>query len=257
MAESEIFIHKRNIKSLTEKLQKLEIENQKNEEKISQVKSENKVLYSTEYDLIHKILHYEKKLSELTNMKQKNLNTLNQSRIESERVEQKLNNLVVVRDRIINTNLKKKERMENKLSKHITYEYVFKPQAVVSGIGTELLYALKQTARNSLNNLSSILYEKNNQLSLNFEKKTECIDKLRNLIDETDIKVDELEYPEEIMNRLYSMITNINSKNNYYELVEREENIKQLSEDKQRLAEMKKSIYEKLKRNHFMKIKKW
>ena len=212
MAESEIYMHKRNIKNITEKLQQLEVENQKNEEKITQVKTENKVLYSTEYDLIHKILHYEKKLSEMTNMKQRNLVILNQTKSDLERVELNLNGFIGVRDKILNSNLRRKEYLERELSgfSNIDCEALCVAEKVVrpmlNEISHDILGALFDTYEKLRSNLSSVMYEKNNQLSINYEKKSEMVDKLRDSISELDIKVEELEYPEELIKRLYNMI---------------------------------------------------
>jgi hypothetical protein len=263
MAESEIYMHKRNIKNITEKLQELEIENQKNEEKITQVKTENKVLYSTEYDLIHKILHYEKKLSEMSNMKQRNMIILNQTKSDLGRVESNLNGFIGVRDRILNSNLRRKEYLEREISRlnSIDSEALCLSdnlaRPMLNEINSDVVNAFIDTYDNLRNNLTLVMYEKNNQLSINYEKKSEMIDRLRDCVTELDIRVEELEYPEELIKRLYSMISAINSKNNYYDLVEREENTKQLAEGKLKLKELKRSIYDKLKSNRIKKFKRW
>lgn len=260
MAESEIYIHKRNIRNITERLQKLEIENLQNEERISQVKTENKTLYSTEYELIHKILHYEKKLSEMTNMKQKNLNILNQAKIDFERVEHDFNSFNEIRDRIINTINRKKENIQREMSRLCIRDNVnhspISTLPALPDLNPELLESLKSTMLQLSKNLSSILYEKNNQLSINFEKKSEYVDKLRYEISDMNIKIEELEYPEELMNKLYGIISAINTKNNYYELVERDENLKKISEDKYKARELKRAINEKLMSNRINKIKR-
>jgi hypothetical protein len=107
MTNAEIFTLKSNINKATSDIKILKNENALLDESISQLKTENKSLYSSEYQLIHMILQYEKKLHEFANVKQSYLTNMNSLKSESHALSMKLNSLRDIKTSIIESNKNK------------------------------------------------------------------------------------------------------------------------------------------------------
>ena len=65
MKKSDDFSQKLNINLLKNEIEKRKIQSIETEERINKIKIENKNLYSLEFELINKILQYEKKMGEI------------------------------------------------------------------------------------------------------------------------------------------------------------------------------------------------
>jgi hypothetical protein len=259
MSENEIYMYRRNIINLLNDIKILENECHIYDQRIIEVKTENKLLYSKEYDLIHKILHYEKKLSEYTNLKQKNHIILSSAKKEYSRIENKLNKLKCVKEKLISSMLSKKNLLEQKITS-IQYKLsdmkIYTSNTNVPNISyVDLLPVLYYKINVMKNILNSIQNDNKTQSIYIEEKKYMNFVKLREMINNTNEKIDESEFdqPYELIKRLDCIISPILSKNNYYEFIEKEANIKELKEMKERMR-----IYENrvlLKLNEKRKIK--
>jgi hypothetical protein len=107
MTSSEIFTLRTNITKAAEIIKKLKNVNNLLDENISQLKTENKSLYNSEYQLIHMILQYEKKLHEFANTKQNHLANMNSLKNELQAHNNKLNSLRDISTSIIESNKNK------------------------------------------------------------------------------------------------------------------------------------------------------
>jgi hypothetical protein len=107
MTNVELFMLKSNIAKATSEIKKLKNENNLLDESISQLKTENKSLYSSEYQLIHMILQYEKKLHEFANAKQNYMTNMNSLKTEFQALNLKLNSLRDIKTSIIESNKNK------------------------------------------------------------------------------------------------------------------------------------------------------
>jgi hypothetical protein len=107
MANAEIFTLKSSINKTAAVIKKLRDENNSLDDSISQLKTENKSLYNSEYQLIHMILQYEKKLHEFANSKQNYLSNLNSLKMDYLAVTNKLSSLREIKSGIIESNRNK------------------------------------------------------------------------------------------------------------------------------------------------------
>lgn len=130
------------------------------DENIAHLKAENKSLYSTEYDLINKILLFEKKIAELVGTTQKNQANLQSAQNNYNTIKIKFDELKKIKDNIIAAQKRKKAylmrrayqqgafidkyQMEKKLNIHSNENTEAKePIADYSQVFTEIIHFLK------------------------------------------------------------------------------------------------------------------
>lgn len=108
MADSELYVIIKQGKKLEMEETNMKEEMTKLDEDITWIKAQNKEMYTSEYELINKVLNYEKKLLEIMNQKQKNTNTINILRNEHNTLCEKLNGLLGMKAKIVETQRKKR-----------------------------------------------------------------------------------------------------------------------------------------------------